>query len=197
MRREHFEAMYAASNDPWGFESRWYEERKRAITLASLPRRRYRSGLEPGCSIGVLTELLAARCDRLVACDVVEAAVERTRRRVAGLPVDVRRWALGDPWPDEAYDLVVLSEVAYYLEADALRDAAADAAAHLTGDGHLVAVHWRHPVAEHPLGGDEADALVRAGSGLAVVADHVETDFRLSVLAHVPRSVADQEGLVG
>ncbi|GAB3700727.1 class I SAM-dependent DNA methyltransferase [Mariniluteicoccus flavus] len=195
MKDGYFDAMYAAADDPWGFETRWYEERKRAVTLASLPRRRYRAAFEPGCSIGVLSEGLADRCDRLVACDLVESAVERTRARLAGRDVEVRRWSLTDAWPDEAYDLIVLSEVAYYLSGEDLPRVAATAADHLTPDGHLVAVHWRHPVDDYPLTGDEADSLLRQGSELHVIAEHVEDDFRLTVLAHDPRSVAQVEGL--
>ena len=52
---EYFDAMYQDAEDPWGFENRWYEQRKYAISLALLPARRYRSAFEPGCSIGVLT----------------------------------------------------------------------------------------------------------------------------------------------
>ena len=66
---EYFDGMYAASPDPWGFESRWYERRKYAVTMALLPAERYRDAFEPGCSIGVMTGLLAGRCDRLLSCD--------------------------------------------------------------------------------------------------------------------------------
>lgn len=45
---DYFDAMYEANHDPWGFNSRWYEERKRAITLAVLPERRYANAYEPG-----------------------------------------------------------------------------------------------------------------------------------------------------
>ena len=38
--------VYAASGDPWGFTSRWYEERKYALSLAMLPRRRYAEAVE-------------------------------------------------------------------------------------------------------------------------------------------------------
>jgi hypothetical protein len=64
--------MYEHANDPWGFADRWYEERKRAITLAALPDRRYRTAFEPGCSIGVLTADLAHRCDFILAGDVAD-----------------------------------------------------------------------------------------------------------------------------
>jgi hypothetical protein len=67
---EYFEDVYAASEDPWGFTTRWYEERKYSLSLAMLPRRRYGDAFEPGCSIGVLTAMLASRCDRLLSCDV-------------------------------------------------------------------------------------------------------------------------------
>ena len=55
----YFDDMYAESPDPWGFRTRWYEERKFALTMAALPRRRYRRVFEPGCSVGMLTRLLA------------------------------------------------------------------------------------------------------------------------------------------
>ena len=72
----YFDEMYAGGDDPWQLSTRWYEQRKYAITLAMLPRRRYRHAFEPGCSIGTLTALLAQRCDRVTAVDVAEAAVQ-------------------------------------------------------------------------------------------------------------------------
>ena len=60
--RSYFDDMYSDNPDPWGFESRWYEQRKYALTIAALPEPLYRSGFEPGCSVGVLTSLLAPRC---------------------------------------------------------------------------------------------------------------------------------------
>ena len=35
---DYFDRVYASSDDPWGFASRWYERRKRQLTMASLPR---------------------------------------------------------------------------------------------------------------------------------------------------------------
>ena len=37
---DYFDRMYAGAADPWGFGSRWYEQRKYALTLAALPGRR-------------------------------------------------------------------------------------------------------------------------------------------------------------
>ncbi len=44
-----FDDFYAANgDDPWGFTDRWYERRKRALTLAALPRERFRPRLRAG-----------------------------------------------------------------------------------------------------------------------------------------------------
>ena len=107
---DYFDAVYEAASDPWGFEDRWYEQRKYAISLALLPERRYRSAFEPGCSIGVLTAMLAGRCDRLLSCDVAEAAVRAAAGRTADLPqVRVERREVPRQWPAGRFDLVVFS----------------------------------------------------------------------------------------
>ena len=82
----YFDGMYEAAADPWGFEGRWYERRKYAIALAMLPAERYRAAFEPGCSIGVLTRMLAPRCGTLLACDLAAAAVKAAVGRTSDLP---------------------------------------------------------------------------------------------------------------
>ncbi len=201
MKREYFEGMYAADPDPWGFATRWYEQRKYALTLAALTRERYGSVFEPGCSIGVLSAQLARRCDRLLSCDLVDVAVQQARARLDALTGDhatteVRQWDAHDAWPAGTVDLVVVSEMLYYLDAD---DAAAfmrAAADHLSETGELVLVHWRQRVPEYPLTGDEAHEIACATAGLEVVGHYDDADLRLDVLARPGRpSVADREGL--
>ena len=80
--RSYFEEMYRDSDDPWEFGTSPYEQRKYAVTVASLPRARYRSAYEPGCSIGVLTELLATRCDRLLSSDIIPSALQQAEARL-------------------------------------------------------------------------------------------------------------------
>ena len=100
---DYFTAMYDAAPDPWGFAERWYEQRKYALSLAALPEQHYRRALEPGCSVGVLTAALAQRCDHVLATDVTDAPLETARQRLdaagVGERVELRRWALGEPWP--------------------------------------------------------------------------------------------------
>lgn len=197
----YFEALYAASGDPWGFAHRWYEQRKRAITVAALPRARYARAYEPGCSTGLLTAMLAPRCDRLLASDVSTVALAAARQRLSGQPgVTFDRLALPEDWPVGELDLVLLSEIGYYFDLPDLARLVTAARASLAAGGHLVAVHWRHPVADYPLGGDEVHAVLAAATGLARTARHLEDDFVLEVFTAVPpraRSVAAEEGLLG
>lgn len=161
----YFESMYAGDDDPWGFDTRNFERRKYDLTIAALARRRYRAAYEPGCANGALTERLAKRCDRVVACDIVEGAVERARVRLATTDgVDVRSARFPHDWPDEPFDLVVWSEVAYYLD-DELLDVAIEAARrHLDGDGELVVVNYTGAT-NYPLTADEVDDRIdRSGA---------------------------------
>ncbi len=201
MNDDYFQAMYAADPDPWGFATRWYERRKYALTLGALPRGTYRRTFEPGCSIGVLSEQLAARTDRLLAVDLVPAAVEQAAGRLAAservtAECEVRQWDMHDPWPSETFDLVVVSEVLYYLEAARAEAFVADARDHLERDGHLVLVHWRHDVPEYPLSGDEAHRIALGTPGLVPMAHYEDVDLVLDVLTPGDRlSVAAEEGL--
>ncbi|MGX1808973.1 class I SAM-dependent DNA methyltransferase [Nocardia sp. NPDC055321] len=201
----YFEEMYARSADPWDFSNRWYERRKRALTMAALPKPCYRNAFEPGCSTGMLTAELAARCDRVVATDIIEAPLRTAAERLAALPeidpaaVEFRIWALGDDWPAEQFDLIVLSEVGYYLDRDALSPAIDAAVNHLETGGTLLCVHWRHPVADYPLGGGEVHGIIASRSGLTSIASYRDEDFLLDVYetSHTgPFSVARREGLV-
>jgi hypothetical protein len=193
--RDYFEALYTDDDDPWGFRTRWYEERKRGLTMAALLEPRYRTAFEPGCSIGVLTADLADRCDRLLAMDISERAIERAAaRRLPG--VELRRGSVPGDWPAGTFDLVVLSEIGYYLDGDDCERLAGRA---LSCAGEVVVVHWRHPVADYPLPGDrvhEIFARRASAAGLRRVVGHVERDLRLESWSRDPRSVAARSGLV-
>ncbi len=194
-----FDDFYVAGGpDPWGFTDRWYEQRKRALTLAALPRPRFRRAFEPGCSIGVLTAELAGRCDQVLATDPAAAAVAAATARLAGVPgVDVRRSRVPHEWPEGSFDLVVLSEVGYYCDAPDLHRLVDLAASSLTDDGVLVACHWRHTVAEYPVSGDAVHEALLAHPRLAALARHTEEDFLLDVLVPAPAvSVARATGLL-
>jgi SAM-dependent methyltransferase len=196
----YFDGMYSAAADPWGFEERWYERRKYAIALAMLPRERYRAAFEPGCSVGVFSRMLAPRCDTLLSCDLAAAAVRAAAGRTSDLPqVRVEQRDIPRQWPSGRFDLIVLSEVLYYFGDHDLEQVLKQAAGSLEPDGTLLAVHWRHPVAEYPRTGDDVHGVLAAQPGLAPLAVHSESDFLAEVYIRsegTPASVAQATGLV-
>ena len=189
----YFEALYARSEDPWGLGARFYEQRKRALLLSALPRRRFRRAFEPGCATGLLTEQLAQRCDEVLAWDVAQRAVSQAAARLPQAPhVRVAAGTIPADWPEGEFDLVVLSEVGYYCVE--LGQLVKRVASCLAGDGVLVACHWRHPAPDHP---HTAEAVHGAlGEGLLPVVRHVEDDFLLDVWSRSGRSVAATEGIL-
>ena len=199
---EYFDALYDRSPDPWQLADRWYERRKYAITMAMLPLPRYRHAYEAGCSVGVLTELLTTRCDHVTATDVAEAALAATAERLecAGraAQVTLEQRSLDAAWPTTDFDLIVLSEVAYYLDAESLR-AVLDRECPLLATGATVIVaHWRHPVEDYPLTGDEANFIVRDTVGLQTLAQYSDDDVVIDVFANGgAQSVAARTGVPG
>jgi len=189
----YFDTLYAVSDDPWGFRSRWYEERKYALTLAALPQKEYARAVEIGCSVGVLTSMLARRCRELVAIDPSSSALETASQSVPS-NVELVLGAAPDDWPAGSYDLVVLSEVGYYLSAADLERLLELTRRDLVPGGTVLACHWRHPVVDYPLSGDEVHRALARWPRLSRVE---EEDFLLEVfLPDGLTSVARTEGLV-
>ena len=188
IRPDYFDGLYAADPDPWRFASSEYERGKYAATLAALPPRRFATALEIGCSIGVLTSQLAARCDDLLALDVAEAALAQARARC---PQDrypgvrFERRAVPDAWPDGRFDLMVFSEVLYYLDAAGIRVVAAQAMAALNPGGCILLVHYLGGT-DYPSTGDEAATGFIAASGLSPAFAVREPMYRIDRLDRLP-----------
>jgi SAM-dependent methyltransferase len=181
MTTAYFEELYAADPDPWDLASSPYERGKYAATIAALDGRRYRRGLEVGCSIGTLSRELAGVCDELVALDAAPTAVARARERLADVPgVTVERRRAPDELPDGPFDLIVCSEVLYYWDRALLRLGVARLLERLAPGGSFLAVHWRGPVRHYPQGGDAVhEALREELAGLQHVRERMEPRYRL------------------
>ena len=152
----YFERIYAKKHDPWEFETSDYEAEKYRITLAALPRDRYENAVEVGCSIGVLTQRLAERAEHLLGLDVSDRALDRARERLAEEPhVDFACMQVPHMLPDDCFDLIVVSEVAYYWTRPDLEHAADELAERHDRGGHLVLVHLTEFVPDYPQTGDQ------------------------------------------
>jgi SAM-dependent methyltransferase len=192
-----FDRLFIGSEDPWRFRSSAYEQRKRELTLAALPHQRYARAWEPGCANGELSAALATRCDRLLATDGSQQAAALATRRLADLPhVEVRQAWLPAQWPAGRFDLIVISELGYFLDSHALDAMARQALASLDAGGTLLACHWRHPIEHGELDGDEVHRRLHRQLGLPHVGAWTEADFRIDVWCRDARSPAEREGLL-
>ena len=180
--REYFEELYAASRDPWNFETSDYEREKYGRTLDVLGDRRFRRALEVGASIGVFTEMLAGLCDELLAVDVSEKAVAAARERLEGRDrVRVERRTLPEEMPDGPFDLILASEVLYYFTREEMLAMLNGFEGILAPGGVLLAVHWRRETRTYPLQGDEVHELLNAHTRLVLTESVAEPDYRLDL----------------
>jgi cyclopropane fatty-acyl-phospholipid synthase-like methyltransferase len=180
-QRAYFEKMYESDPDPWGFATSWYERRKYALTVAALPLEHYKSAFEPGCSIGVLTSLLAPRCKKLLASELIGSVAEDARKRLKEFPhVRVELGAIPEYWPNEKFDLVVLSELAYYFDSETLARVVELLMSSIVVHGTLVGVHWRG-VTDYPLSGDAAHEIIGRHPRMRSLVHHEEPELVLDV----------------
>ena len=155
----HLLGLYAGTDDPWGFRTSDYEVRRLATVARALPRARYASALELGCGNGELARRIAPHCDAYTGLDAVPAALDAARAAVpagrfveAFLPCDLPTAPDGG-----AHDLVLLSEVLYFLARKTVRDLAARIDRTWPA-ADVVTATWRGPTG-HALGGEEAFAI--------------------------------------
>jgi SAM-dependent methyltransferase len=185
-----FDALYGADPDPWRVESSWYEQRKRDVLVAGLRQRRYGIAWDPACGAGVLAAQLSSRCDRVIASDRSASAVERARRACAAIGnVGVVRLTLPDDGrllDVRGIDLVVLSELLYYLGAQDRADTFGLISDICAPHAEVVAVSWRHEAEDAWLSGAAANAeFMHAfeARGWRPVVHHAEDDFVLDAVA--------------
>jgi LmbE family N-acetylglucosaminyl deacetylase len=177
----YFEHIYDENNDPWDFETSEYEKAKYAHTIQSLGNKYFSSGLEIGCSIGVLTEMLAEHCDRLLSIDISSKALETAKKRLESNPkVDFRVAAIPDGFPEGTVDLIVMSEVGYYLSLGDLKRSIDCIEEQLLFGGTLLIIHWTHYVKDYPLTGDEVHEAFSESKLKHLHGDRTK-DYRLDV----------------
>jgi SAM-dependent methyltransferase len=183
----HFQRLYQSSPDPWAFQTSAYEQAKYRNTVDALGGRRFTSGLEVGCSIGILTRMLAPHCARLLGVDIVEDPLPAARSRCADQPgVRFKRMRVPAEWPADRFDLIVLSEVLYFLSAEDIRRCARHVMDTLLPAGVAVMVNWSGR-SDDPSAGDLAPDRFNAATegALRVIQRQRHDGYRLEVLTPV------------
>lgn len=180
--RTYFDDLYARDPDPWRFATSAYEAEKYAATVAAVGDRRYRTGLEVGCSIGVLSAQLAPLCDSFLGIDISEKPLEAARERCAG--IGSARFLCGrvpTDWPDGGLDLVILSEVLYFLSEEDINETAARVRGSLWPGGRVLLVNWLGSEETPQPGNLAAEQFLRA---LALPVSHASRQklYRLDIV---------------
>jgi hypothetical protein len=185
---DYFDRMYATDPDPWGYTTSRYELRKYAATLSALPRARFGSVFEMGCSIGVLTRMLASRCRFLLG---VDASGDSPSKR----PIPVPRYAchpsstnarLPREWPNQTFDLILLSEVLYFQSWSGGRTTARKTSRHPRANGVVVLVNWLGETGTARSGEIAAKQFIQQTRRSLHVVHHRRTArYRLDVLSAI------------
>lgn len=175
-----FEDRYKKKEDPWNFAQSEYEQGRFAKIAGALSHKRYRRAFEPGCSIGTLTERLAAISDEVYACDFSQTASSRAKERCAAMPhVHVSCAALTEDTPLAGYDLIVFSEIGYYFRSGKWPGMVSRYAKQMEPGTTLLASHWLGETKDHRQSADEVHNILRSEPLLALEHEERNPGFRL------------------
>lgn len=144
-----FEQTFAQDADPWKTWTSRYEAVKRDALAKAVGAGRHGRVLEVAAGNGSNTRMLASRALRLTATEGTASGTKLLREATEGLPnVEVVQCNLKNSLPGDRYDLIVISEVLYYLPDRAFESFAREVARTLRPGGRLVLAHHRDEFAD-------------------------------------------------
>ena len=162
LKKDYFDQIYSDDQDPWKFASSEYENSKYEKSISVLNKEKFKSGFEIGCSIGVFTEMLAKKCEKLLAVDISPIPLEEARKRCKYLPqVTFKSLDISKNFPDGSFDLITLCEVGYYLNESSLVELFKKIDEHLQLGGNFLMVHWTSYVSDYPLTGSQVHRIFK------------------------------------
>jgi len=192
----YFEELYRNNSDPWGYDFHWYEARKRQICLALLTRQHYQNVLEVGCSNGHLSVHLAQRAGRLLCIDVSESAVQLASQRLQKFEhVVVENRKIPEDFLVQKYDLILISEMAYYLSAEELHQFIEKLKQSLNTNGEILCCHWRHDIEGFELNAQQVHQSFQQHFPFHHYLSLNDPDFMIDLWTENSSSLAEQEEL--
>ncbi len=154
----HLNSLYAETHDPWDFEHSTYEQNKFKATRIALSQQRYDATFELGCGNGQLARHLGKLSDRYTGMDAVEKALSAARQAVpTGTFV---KGFYPCPLPVDTFDLIVLSEILYFLDPRGIGLLATDIGSHWP-KAEVICVTWLGQ-SGNELQGDDAAEIFKA-----------------------------------
>lgn len=138
-----FERKFRQNIDPWDYTNSRFERSKRNVLLRACGHSKHGRALELGCAIGETTRYLAPVCLRLVALDASPTALAEARKRVHSTHVRFVQAKVPGQMPHGPFDLIVVSEIAYYLSVHELALLGKRLTAAIAHRGKIVLLHHR------------------------------------------------------
>jgi 2-polyprenyl-3-methyl-5-hydroxy-6-metoxy-1,4-benzoquinol methylase len=180
----HFERLYRDDPDPWSFATSAYEQKKYDATLAALGTRYFTCALEVGCSIGVLTERLTDRCEHLLALDFAPSAIAAARACCAPYNgVRIEQMQVPRQWPHGWFDLILFSEVLYFLNESDLKQVCARTVRSIVPGGQVLLVNYTGITDDPVSGEDAAEIFIRETASILQPRLHRrDSKYRLDLL---------------
>lgn len=112
--------------------------------------------LEIGCSTGYLSQALCQKGVQVLALDVSPVAVSQAASRVGdSAPITFRHAEIPDDWPRGEFDLIVFSEVLYFMTVEEIGLCSKLAHKCLASNGYCLLVNWTGN-SNLPISGQEA-----------------------------------------
>jgi len=178
-----FEDRYRAEGDPWATHTDPTERAKAHAVLDACGEGPFEAVCDLGAGLGVLAAGLAPRSRSLLALDAAPTAVAAARERLAPWPhAEARVATLPDDLPDGEFDLVVASEILYYLPPAGLAATLAWLDRAVVPGGHVVAVHWTGEAPDLQHTADAVHEALVARDGFCWLAGSRTDTYRLDVL---------------
>ena len=143
-----------------------------------------RRGWRSAVPSAYLTAQLSGHCGTLLAVDLAPIALAQARERCADRSnVTFEQMRVPAEWPVGPFDLILLSEIVYFLDRNDVAALAARVGETSRAGAAIVLVHWLG-LTNYPLTGDEAaDLFIQKSGGFAAVSHQSRTaDYRLDVL---------------
>ncbi|MEN4041567.1 MAG: class I SAM-dependent methyltransferase [Anaerolineaceae bacterium] len=120
---KRFNRFYWLDKDPFGAKDSKYELSKQDRLLEFIAQQENRLSLDVGCGNGFLSRRIAAHCGQLIGIDFSSKAIQLAQQNCAGVTNislhvdDIRNYEHA-----EVFNLIICSEVLYYLHGQALDD---------------------------------------------------------------------------
>jgi 2-polyprenyl-3-methyl-5-hydroxy-6-metoxy-1,4-benzoquinol methylase len=173
--RYYFELKYLRGN-PYPVEIDPQEIEKFDRAFNCIKGRQYSSILEIGCGEGYFLEMYLLLSDRILATDISKLALKKAKERVGDKKnIEFRQFDIVRNNLDERFDLVICSEVLYYLTLDQLKSIIPKVFGYMKEDSNLLSIHARSL-------GDDASGVPYKAFGARTIHQFLESAGGLKTL---------------